>query len=130
MHVDISYSEGTDGLYNKIRTQAPKAGRPGQLQLEMLPILSKHCMYLPFILSLFDRQLYLKFRGKPGNCLILCPFKFCFLVQNIPSIPSQRPFFFFSLSFSMHFYVAFSIKWHVEVDKTHNLFRFLILKPL
>lgn len=103
MHVDISYSEGTDGLYNKIRTQAPKAGRPGQLQLEMLPILSKRCMYLPFVLSLFDRQLYLKFRGRPGNCLILCPFKFCFLVQNTPA---RDLFFFFFFPFILRAFLC------------------------
>lgn len=38
MHVDILSSEQTDGLYNKVRTEAAKAGWPGPLQLEVVPV--------------------------------------------------------------------------------------------
>ena len=31
-------SEQTDGLYNKVRTEAAKAGWPGPLQLEVVPV--------------------------------------------------------------------------------------------
>lgn len=38
LHVDRLSSEQTDGLYNKVRTEAAKAGWPGPLQLEVVPV--------------------------------------------------------------------------------------------
>lgn len=45
LHVDRLSSEQTDGLYNKVRTEAAKAGWPGPLQLEVVPAYRGLCVF-------------------------------------------------------------------------------------